>query len=167
LPEAHEESAPFFKHHAQSELPTIEAGGKRARVIAGSLWGKKSPVETYSEMFYADVQLDAGASLPLDAEHEERGLYLVSGEIEVAGDRFEPGRLLVFRPGVSCCSVALIWGLVTSGGISSPRAKIASSRRRKTGKPAASALSQVTTRNSSHCRIANATSAACAGRAGT
>jgi redox-sensitive bicupin YhaK (pirin superfamily) len=99
LPEAHEESAPFFKHHAQSELPTIEAGGKRARVIAGSLWGKKSPVETYSEMFYADVQLDAGASLPLDAEHEERGLYLVSGEIEVAGDRFEPGRLLVFRPG--------------------------------------------------------------------
>lgn len=99
LPEAHEESAPFFKHHAQSELPTLEEGGKRARIIAGSLWGKSSPVQTYSEMFYADVQLDAGATLPLDAEHEERGLYLVSGEVEIAGDRFERGRLLVFRPG--------------------------------------------------------------------
>ena len=99
LPEAHEESAPFFKHHAQGELPTLEEDGKRARVIAGSLWGKRSPVETHSEMFYADVQLDAGAALPLDAEYEERGLYLTQGEIEIAGDRFARGRLLVFRPG--------------------------------------------------------------------
>ena len=69
------------------------------RVIAGSLYGKASPVKTYSEMFYADAQLSAGATLPLGAEHEERGLYLTSGEIEIAGDRFEKGRLLVFRPG--------------------------------------------------------------------
>jgi hypothetical protein len=37
--------------------------------------------------------------LPLDDSHEERALYLVQGEIEIAGDRFEPGRLLVLRPG--------------------------------------------------------------------
>ena len=89
LPEQHEESEPFFKHHAQAELPVIEEGGKRARLVAGSLWGMVSPVKTYSEMFYADVQLEQGAKAPLDAEHEERGLYLVSGEIEIAGDRFE------------------------------------------------------------------------------
>ena len=50
-------------------------------------------------MFYADAQLSAGASLPLGAEHEERGLYLTEGEIEIAGDRFMRGRLLIFRPG--------------------------------------------------------------------
>ena len=99
LPEAHEESEPFFKHHAIAELPVIEEGGKVVRVIAGSLYGKTSPVKTYSEMFYADAQLETGASLPLGAEHEERGLYLTAGEIEIAGDRFEKGRLLVFRPG--------------------------------------------------------------------
>ncbi len=98
LPEAHEESEPFFKHHAQSELPLIEEGGKVVRVIAGSLFGKTSPVTAYSEIFYADAQLAAGA-LPLDPDHEERGLYLVAGEIEVAGETFERGRLLVFRPG--------------------------------------------------------------------
>lgn len=107
LPEAEEESAPFFKHHAQSELPTLEEGGVRARVIAGSLWGKSSPVKTYSEMFYVDVALDAGASVPLDAAHEERGLYLVSGEIEISGDKFERGRLLVFRPGDAVAIKAL------------------------------------------------------------
>jgi hypothetical protein len=99
LPEAQEESAPFFKHHGVDDLPLIEGDGKTVRLIAGSLFGKSSPVETYSEMFYADVQLAAGASLPLDAAHEERAVYLTSGEIEIAGDRFAPGRLLVFRPG--------------------------------------------------------------------
>jgi redox-sensitive bicupin YhaK (pirin superfamily) len=99
LPEAHEESAPSFAHHAESELPLIEEGGKAVRVIAGKLYGKASPAKTYSEMFYADVRLDAGATLPLDADYEERGLYLVSGEIEISGDVFQPGRLLVLRPG--------------------------------------------------------------------
>jgi redox-sensitive bicupin YhaK (pirin superfamily) len=99
LPEAQEESEPFFKHHSQSELPLIEGEGKRVRVIAGALFGERSPVKSYSDILYADAQLDAGASLPLDAGHEERGLYLVSGEIETGGERFESGRLLVFRPG--------------------------------------------------------------------
>jgi redox-sensitive bicupin YhaK (pirin superfamily) len=99
LPESHEESEPFFKHHPQGELPLIEEGGKIVRVIAGSLFGKTSPVQAYSEIFYADAQLAAGATLPLDPDHEERGLYLVEGEIDVAGETFERGRLLVFRPG--------------------------------------------------------------------
>ena len=49
-------------------------------------------------MFYADCALEPGASLPLDAAHEERGAYLVDGTVEIAGDRFEAGRLLVFHP---------------------------------------------------------------------
>jgi redox-sensitive bicupin YhaK (pirin superfamily) len=48
---------------------------------------------------FADVTLAAGATLPVDATTEERAIYLISGEIEIAGDRFEAGRLLVLRPG--------------------------------------------------------------------
>ena len=99
LPEAQEESDPFFVHHDVADLPLIEADGAHVRVIAGKIFGAKSPVKTYSELFYADARLDAGASLALDADHEERALYLVSGEIEIAGDSFAPGRLLVLRPG--------------------------------------------------------------------
>ncbi|MGE0740108.1 MAG: pirin family protein [Hyphomonadaceae bacterium] len=99
LPEGQEESAPFFKHHGESELPFIAEGGKQVRLIAGALYGQRSPVQTYSDMFYADVRLDAGASLPLDADHEERAIYLTAGEVEIAGDVFAAGRLLIFRPG--------------------------------------------------------------------
>jgi redox-sensitive bicupin YhaK (pirin superfamily) len=99
LPAAEEESAPTFAHHPKHTLPLIETTGAKVRLIAGALYGARAPVRVLSDLFYADARLDAGASLPLDAEHEERALYLVDGEIDIAGDRFTPGRLLVFRPG--------------------------------------------------------------------
>ena len=39
---------------------------------------------------FADVVLKAGATLPLDADHEERAIYVLDGEIDIAGDRFGP-----------------------------------------------------------------------------
>jgi redox-sensitive bicupin YhaK (pirin superfamily) len=48
---------------------------------------------------FVDVTLTAGTSLPIDAATEERAIYLISGEVDIAGDRFAAGRLLVFRPG--------------------------------------------------------------------
>jgi hypothetical protein len=99
LPAALEEIAPAFNHHDAAELPVEATEGKTVRVIAGSLYGRASPLATLSNTIFADVSLEAGASLPLDPEAEERAIYLVSGEIDVAGDHFSSGRLLVFRPG--------------------------------------------------------------------
>ena len=69
------------------------------RVVAGSIYGERSPVETLMETLFADVTLAADTALPVDNAVEERAAYLISGEVEIAGDRFEAGRLLVFRPG--------------------------------------------------------------------
>jgi redox-sensitive bicupin YhaK (pirin superfamily) len=94
-----EEGAPDFVHHDASALPVETAEGKTVRVVAGRFLGLTSPVKTGWDTLMADVTLAAGASLPLDADTEERALYIVSGEIDIAGDRFEAGRLLIFRPG--------------------------------------------------------------------
>jgi len=94
-----EEASPDFVHYDASELPVLTGNGKTVRVIAGSILGASSPVKTSSPMFYADVALQAGATVPLDPAHEERAVYTVSGKIEIAGDVFEPAQLLVFRPG--------------------------------------------------------------------
>lgn len=99
LPQEHEEMAPLFEHFDAAVLPRIEDNGVRARVIAGSAFGQKSPVGTVSEWFYAEVLLDAGASAPLDPDHEERAIYVAEGEVDIAGDKFEAPQLLVFRPG--------------------------------------------------------------------
>ena len=99
LPKAHEETAPGFEHVAMERLPVVEDKGVSARIVAGSLFGATSPVKTHSDLFYADIQMAAGSSVPLTAEHEERGIYVAEGEIEIADQVFEAGRLLVFRPG--------------------------------------------------------------------
>lgn len=99
LPSASEEIAPGFAHHATSEFPMIEDAGKTVRVVVGSLYGAASPVPVLHETMFGDIVLRAGASLPIDSDHEERALYIIDGTIDIAGDRFEPGRLLVFKPG--------------------------------------------------------------------
>jgi redox-sensitive bicupin YhaK (pirin superfamily) len=99
MPAADEEIAPSFAHHDQAQLPIIAGDGKSVRVVVGSLYGQRSPVPTLSDTIMADAALTPGAVLPIDAQAEERALYVVAGEVDVAGDRFAAGRLLVFRPG--------------------------------------------------------------------
>jgi redox-sensitive bicupin YhaK (pirin superfamily) len=99
LPERHEETAPAFTHYPAESLPETEGEGKRLRVVVGRAYGLVSPVETLSEMVYADASLAAGAALPLDPDHEERAVYLIEGTVAVAGETFEPAQMLVFRPG--------------------------------------------------------------------
>jgi hypothetical protein len=99
LPRGHEEDAPFFASHAADVLPTAVDGGVQARVVVGSAFGVTSPVATHWDTLFVDCRLAAGARLPVDAATEERAIYLVEGTVEIAGDRFEPGRLLVLRPG--------------------------------------------------------------------
>jgi len=99
LPAAQEEIAPGFQHFSADSLPVVEDRGLWARVVAGSAFGKTSPVHTLSEWLYAEVRLGAGASAPLDPDQEERAVYVVDGEVRIAGDLFEGPRLLIFRPG--------------------------------------------------------------------
>ena len=99
LPAAKEEMEAGFAHHATTEFPVIKENGKNVRVVVGSLYGASSPVPKVHETIFGDVHLKAGTSLPLDADYEERAIYVVEGVVDIAGDKFEPGRLLVFKPG--------------------------------------------------------------------
>jgi redox-sensitive bicupin YhaK (pirin superfamily) len=99
LPKAHEEGAPTFAHHGATDLPRISADRKTVRVIMGSLYGETSPAAFPHPAFYAEAVLAPGAVLPLDPDYDERAVFIASGEIDIAGETFAAGRLLVFRPG--------------------------------------------------------------------
>ncbi|APE43690.1 hypothetical protein BOO69_09895 [Sulfitobacter alexandrii] len=99
LPQKHEDEAADFQHAAKEDLPLLEGEGKQVRLILGDAYGETAPVRVFSETFYADALLEAGASIPLPDNHEDRGLYVVSGSVTVSGQDFEAGRMLVFRPG--------------------------------------------------------------------
>jgi redox-sensitive bicupin YhaK (pirin superfamily) len=99
MPAADEELDPSFHHSDETALPIVVGDGKSVRLILGSLFGERSPVPTLSETVYADATLSPGASLPFDAATDERAIYVVSGEIDIAGDRFSENQMLVLRPG--------------------------------------------------------------------
>ncbi len=101
LPTQHEETAPAFAHHKAHEIPTADAEGTSLTVVIGSLDGLRSPVKTFSDTIYADIVLADGARYQLRAEHVERAIYVVSGDIEVVGQTggFAAGELVIFKPG--------------------------------------------------------------------
>ncbi|MCB1359302.1 MAG: pirin family protein [Maritimibacter sp.] len=99
LPEADEDRPASFEHHGADALPLLEGEGKEVRLIMGRGWGERAPVSTFTDMIYADAVLDPGAVLPLPDDHEDRGVYVISGQVNVAGEDFEAGRMMVFRPG--------------------------------------------------------------------
>jgi redox-sensitive bicupin YhaK (pirin superfamily) len=101
LPKSMEETPAAFAHHDAASLPVLEDGGVLLRLIAGEGWGSRSPVSTHWPLFYADATLTPGAKLPMPDRHEERGVYVVSGAVDVAGTRFQAGRMLLLRPGDS------------------------------------------------------------------
>jgi hypothetical protein len=99
LPEEHEEIEPSFQHFDAADLPVVDTEGLWARVVAGSVFGEHSRVGMFSDWFYAEVVLESGRTAPLDPDYEERAIYVVEGEVAIAGECFEAPRLLVFRPG--------------------------------------------------------------------
>ncbi len=99
LPKDREDDPGAFAHAPRAALPELEGEGKQVRLILGSAWGERAPVQVLSETFYADAMLEADAALPLPDDHEDRGVYVLAGEISVSGQTFEAGRMLVFRPG--------------------------------------------------------------------
>lgn len=99
LPEANEEDAPDFAHHGASDLPLIEEAGFKARLIAGSAFGAKSPAKITSPLFYLDAVLAAGGIATLPAGYPERAAYVASGWVSVDGHDYEAGQMLVFAAG--------------------------------------------------------------------
>ena len=101
LPDGREEIAPDFEHVPAGALPIVEAPGARARVIMGTLWGASAPTTTYADTLYADIALDAGGAVPIDATTDERAVYVATGAATLDGMVLEPQQLYVLRPGTA------------------------------------------------------------------
>jgi len=101
LPERLEEMDPAFEHVGRDELPLIESPGASARVVMGSLWGATARTTCHAPTIYADISLDAGGAVPVDADADERALYLVAGDAALDGIALDPMTLIVLRPGIA------------------------------------------------------------------
>ncbi|MEK9795496.1 MAG: pirin family protein [Alphaproteobacteria bacterium] len=95
LPKDKERGAPYFRHHPGATLPEVESNGVHMRLIAGTAYGMDSPVAVASPMFYLDVNITAGAVLNVTDDYPERAVYVVQGQVAVAGETYNENNMLV------------------------------------------------------------------------
>ena len=99
LPDGQEEIEPAFEHVGQSALPLVEGEGVSARVLMGTLWGKTAGVTEHSQTIYADILLDSGASVPIDAGADERAVLVTEGVASLDGQKLDLYTLYILAPG--------------------------------------------------------------------
>ncbi|MGV8916609.1 MAG: pirin family protein [Pseudomonas sp.] len=99
-PTAHEQGPGHYSHHPADTLPVSDNLGIRIRMIAGSGFCLSSPVPVLSPTLYAEVNLQTATTLLIPTEHEERAVYVLSGEALLDDQPLEPRSLIVLEPGV-------------------------------------------------------------------
>jgi len=97
LPEKDEEAMPSFTNYSPGQLPVFTDKGVWMRLIAGNAYGLRNDVQTNSSLFYLHVVLQPGAKFGLPKEHAERGFYIAKGSIEISGNIYHEGQMLVFN----------------------------------------------------------------------
>lgn len=101
LPDEHEETEPWFRHHPAPDLPRWEEAGVSFTLIAGTAYGRTSPVQIFSPILYLDIQLSSGAQFVLPSEYSERAVYSVTGELQLDQVPLVQHRLAVLNSGAS------------------------------------------------------------------
>lgn len=97
LPLRDEETEPVFQHISAADLPVRDQDNVRVRMIAGTGFGLRAPVKTFSPIFYADAQFAAGGTLDFAADHEERAFLVIDGQVQAGGAAYGPGSLLMLE----------------------------------------------------------------------
>jgi redox-sensitive bicupin YhaK (pirin superfamily) len=107
LPDGHEDGEPTFVHYSASTLPTRAGDGIELTIIAGEAFGLRSPVVTLWPTLYVHSQIAHGATLEVPADHDERAVYVVEGDLTIGGITVTEGQLAVLEPGTNVTVRAL------------------------------------------------------------
>lgn len=118
LPREFEEAPPSFAHTPAADIPERAVNGVAVRVLIGEAFGRRSPVATFSQTLYLDVQMPAGTALQLPPLCAEMAVYAVDGSLVVDGAAQAALSMTVLTPG-AVSTVAAVDGparLVVIGG---------------------------------------------------
>jgi redox-sensitive bicupin YhaK (pirin superfamily) len=105
LPQAQEDAEPWFRHYPGAVLPHVQRPGVAIHLLIGNAYGAASPVEPPSPTLYALLTASAGTRHAIEADYAERAVYVISGAVEIDGERIARNELAVLRGAVTQLSV--------------------------------------------------------------
>lgn len=96
LPRELEECDPSFTHIDASALPTWQEKGLQIKLIAGEVFGKKSPVSVFSPLYFIELIAEQDHRFePGDGLYGESGVYVLQGKVKAEGQEFGPKQMLI------------------------------------------------------------------------
>ncbi|MFJ5300090.1 pirin family protein [Pseudomonas sp. NPDC088368] len=98
-PKEHEQGVGHYSHHPADSLPVNDGMGIAIRMIAGTGFCLTSPVPVLSSTLYAELTMQTATTLLIPADHEQRALYVIEGDMALDGEPVAPNTLVVLEPG--------------------------------------------------------------------
>lgn len=103
LPVEMEQAEPSFVHVDAGDIPHWHQNGVEMRLIAGEAFGRKSAVPVYSPMYFLEIKSTEKAQLNIGKDlFGESALYILEGEINSDGHRYESKQILVAKDSTLC-----------------------------------------------------------------
>ena len=103
LPKHLENMEPSFHHTEKQEIPQFEMDGVSIKVIAGEVFGKKSPVPVHSNLYFLELKSGKKRTVKIgDYLFGESGLYILEGNVFSEGNTYEPKQILVANDSKLC-----------------------------------------------------------------
>lgn len=103
LPKELEEMEPSFVHVSADEIPTWQENGAQFKLIAGSAFGKKSPVPVHSNLYFIEIKCEQAQEISI-GEHlfGESALYILKGAIKSEANTIGPKQILIAQDSSLC-----------------------------------------------------------------
>jgi redox-sensitive bicupin YhaK (pirin superfamily) len=103
LPKALEQCEPAFAHIEQHQIPQWTEGHAHFSLIAGEALGRKSPVPVHSPLYMIEIKSTQTQKLNIGGQlYGEAGLYILEGSVQLEGNSFAPGQILVANNSTLC-----------------------------------------------------------------
>jgi len=103
LPAELEQMEPQFFHLEKEKMPSWEEAGVQYKLIAGEVFGRKSPVPVYSKLYMLEIKSATRKALHVGPQlYGEAGIYILEGSIESDGHEYGPRQILVANNGSLC-----------------------------------------------------------------
>lgn len=103
LPKDLEETEPSFTHIEASDIPAWENDGVHFKLIAGEVFGKKSPVPVHSPLYFIEIKNKTPQKVSIgDMLYGESALYILEGSVSSEGNAYEPKHILIAHDSKLC-----------------------------------------------------------------
>ena len=99
LPKGRKMSPPAYRAIGRGMAPEIELGAATLTLIAGRLGEMIGPIETWANQWLAFGRVPAGEQIEIAPQAAELGVYVVAGEIEIAGRTIGEGQIATLNSG--------------------------------------------------------------------